>query len=318
MINYPITAAYVSDWGLREALREIVQNALDAGDMQISSHNGDDNHWVISNQGSFDREVLLLGNSIKSDGAIGKYGEGMKLAMLVLARLGIVHYVEAGGASYRGAFDLSSFKEPTFVIYEGQSAASERVEFHIHYDISNIVHDIYKDIDHGICEEGLYVNGLYVSDLPGFRYGYNIPNSLVSLDRDRRSVDTAVVKAYAAKLILAKMTYAEIADLMFDQVQDVDTLFAITTSAQDKEIGKACARIVQQRLNGGRIGWSGYGNESYTKVGYHFHHYAVNIGKCQKPELTAAAKKLYEFVASNRSKMRRDIRKQLLELASRL
>lgn len=318
MINYPITAAYVSDWGLREALREIIQNALDAGDMRIGRYNGDYNHWVISNQGSFDREVLLLGNSIKSDGAIGKYGEGMKLAMLVLARLNIVHYVEAGGASYRGAFDLSSFKELTFVIYEGQSAASERVEFHIHYDISNIVHDIYKDIDHGFCEEGLYVNGLYVSDLPGFRYGYNMPNSMVNLDRDRRTVDTAVVKVYAAELILKEMTYAEIADLLFDQVQDVDSLFAITTSAQDREIGEACARIVQQRLNGGRIGWSGYGNESYTKVGYHFHHYAVNIGKCQKPELSAAAKKLYEFVAVNRNKMRRDIREQLLEMASKL
>ena len=318
MISYPITAAYVSDWGLREALREIIQNALDAGYMQISSHNGDDNHWVISNQGSFDREVLLLGNSIKSDGAIGKYGEGMKLAMLVLARLGIVHYVEAGGASYRGAFDLSSFKEPTFVIYEGQSAASERVEFHIHCDISNIVHSIYKDMDYGFCEEGLYVNGLYVSDLPGFRYGYNMPNSEVNLDRDRRSVDTAVVKVYAAKLILAERTYSEIANLLFDQVQDVDTLFAITTSDQDREIGEACARIVQQRLNGGRIGWNSYSGENYTKVGYHFHHYAVNIGKCQKPELSATAKKLYEFVASNRNKMRRDIREQLLEMASKL
>lgn len=318
MINYPITAAYVSDWGLREALREIIQNALDAGDMQISRHNGDDNHWVISNQGSFDREVLLLGNSIKSDGAIGKYGEGMKLAMLVLARLDIAHYVESGGASYRGAFDLSSFKEPTFVIYEGQSAASERVEFHIHYDIGNMVRDIYKDIDHGFCEEGLYVNGLYVSDLPGFRYGYNMPNSMVNLDRDRRSVDTAVVKVYAAKLILAEKTYSEIASLLFDQVQDVEALFAATTSTQDKEIGEACARIVQQRLNGGRIGWGGYSNESYTKVGYHFHHYAVNIGNCQKPELSATAKKLYKFVARNRNKMRRDIREQLLEMASKL
>ena len=318
MINYPITAAYVSDWGLREALREIIQNALDAGDMQIYRHNGDDNHWVISNQGSFDREVLLLGNSIKSDGAIGKYGEGMKLAMLVLARLGIVHQVITGNTLYMGFFAIESFEQPTFSINEIKHDYSERVEFHIHYDISNIVHDIYKDIDHGFCEEGLYVNGLYVSDLPGFRYGYNMPNSMVNLDRDRRSVDTAVVKAFSAKLILAERTYSEIANLLFDQVQDVDTLFYLTTSTQDREIGEACARIVQQRLNGGRIGWSGYGNENYTKVGYHFHHYAVNIGKCQKQELSEAAKKLHEFVAVNRNKMRRDIREQLLEMASKL
>lgn len=318
MINYPITAEYVSDWGLQEALREIVQNALDAGDMQIGRHNGNDNHWVISNNGTFDREVLLLGNSIKSAGAIGKYGEGMKLAMLVLARLGIAHSVEAGYASYRGAFDLSSFKEPTFTIYEGQSSQSERVEFHIYHNIADIVHKIYKDMDHGICEEGLYVNGLYVSDLPGFRYGYNMPNNMVSLDRDRRTVDTAIVSNYAARLLLKEKTYAEIADLLFDQVKDVDSLFSVTTSTQDKEIGEACARIVKQRLSGGRIGWSGYGNESYTKVGYHFHHFAVNIGKCQQPELSKASKELHEFVDRNRNKLRRDIREQLLAMASKL
>jgi hypothetical protein len=318
MINYPITAAYVSDWGLCEALREIVQNALDAGDMQICRHNGDDNHWVISNQGSFDREVLLLGNSLKSAGAIGKYGEGMKLAMLVLARLEIAHYVQTIDKQYYGGFAVSSFEQPTFTIYEAECAPSERVEFHIHCDIHDIVHDLYKDMDHGMCEEGLYVNGLYVSDLPGFRYGYNMPNEIVNLDRDRRSVDTAVVTNYAAKQILKEKTYAEISDLLFDQVKDVELLYAHTTSAQDKEIGEACARIVQQRLNGGRIGWSGYGNESYTKVGYHFHHFAVNIGQCQKPELSAAAKKLYEFVAVNRNKMRRDIKEQLLEMASKL
>lgn len=318
MINYPITAAYVSDWGLQEALREIVQNALDAGGMQIHRHNGDYNHWVISNQGSFNREVLLLGNSQKSEGSIGKYGEGMKLAMLVLARLEIAHRVSSGCVSYSGGFAEGEFAQPTFTIYEAECAHTDRVEFHVYHNIDDLVHAIYKDMDHGMCEEGLYVNGLYVSDLPGFRYGYNMPNGMVNLDRDRRSVDTAIVSSYAAKQILKEKTYAEIADLLFDQVKDVDSMFSITTPSQDKEIGVACARIVQQRLNGGRIGWSGYDNESYTKVGYHFHHFAVNVGQCQKPELSDTAKKLYEFVAVNRNKMRRDIREQLLEMASKL
>lgn len=318
MINYPITAAYVSDWGMHEALREIIQNALDAGDMQICRHNGDDNHWVISNRGSFDREVLLLGNSVKSTGAIGKYGEGMKLAMLVLARLEIFHFVHTGNTEYTGKFIKSDFEQPTFRISETESSHSERVEFHILSDVHDVVHEIYKDIDHGICEKGLYVNGLYVSELPGFRYGYNMPNELVNLDRDRRTVDTAVVENYAAKQILKEMSYAEIADMLFDQAKDVNSLYTNTSSAQDKAIGEACVRIVKERLKGGRIGWSGYDDQSYTKVGYHFHHFAVNVGKCQKPELSAVAKKLYEFVSSNRNKLRRDIRKQLLDMASKL
>jgi hypothetical protein len=261
---------------------------------------------------------LLLGNSIKSDGAIGKYGEGMKLAMLVLARLSIAHRVITGNTLYMGFFALESFEQPTFNINEINHDYSERVEFHIYCDIHDIVHDIYKDIDHGICEEGLYVNGLYVSDLPGFRYGYNMPNNMVNLDRDRRTVDTAIVSNYAAKLLLEEKTYSEIADLLFYQVKDVDSLFSVTTSYQDKEIGEACARIVKQRLNGGRIGWSSFGNEHYTKVGYHFHHFAVNIGQCQKPELSKASKELHEFIAKNRNKLRRDVREQLLAMAAKL
>lgn len=315
MINYPITKSYVADWGLQEAVREIIQNAIDAGGVAIAYDS--EQHCEISNSGSFSIDMLLLGNSIKSAGSIGKYGEGMKLAMLVLAREGISHCVCSGGTKYTGVFHDAGFSEETFAIYSDEDfyPIEDTVTFHIFADIKDIVNKVYRKHEPGFSPGGLYVKGLYVSELPGFKYGYNLPEA--ELDRDRRAVDTAVVERFAAKQILKEFTPKEIATLLFKQVNDVNDIVYNSTPSQDKAIGLACAELVKTQLNGARIGWSSCG-EDYTKVGYHFNHYAVNVGKCQKPEPPAVAKKIYKLVAENRSKIRRDIREKLLALAASL
>lgn len=315
MINYPITKSYVADWGVQEAVREIIQNALDAGGVDISYDSQE--HCIISNTGSFTRDVLLLGNSVKSEGSIGKYGEGMKLAMLVLARANIAHYVCSNGVKYTGIFHDTGFAEETFAIYSDEDfyPIKDTVQFHIFADVKDVVNKVYKKHEPGFSTGGLYVKGLYVSELPGFEYGYNLPEA--ELDRDRKAVDTGIVQSFAAKQVLKEFTPEEIATLLFKQVNDVNVLVYNSTPSQDKAIGLACAELVKTQLNGARIGWSSYG-EDYTKVGYHFSHYAVNVGKCQKPELSAAAKKIYKLVAENRSKIRRDIREKLLALAASL
>ena len=106
---------YVSNWGLVEAIREIFQNAIDQENMArppkdwyddvekespnkmffnfaVDSHNPNKYRTLsIGNKESIlDVNSLLLGETTKSDDkrAIGKFGEGYKLALLVLTRLG--------------------------------------------------------------------------------------------------------------------------------------------------------------------------------------------------------------------------------------
>lgn len=315
MINYPITKSYVADWGVQEAVREIIQNAIDAGGVDINYDAQE--HCIISNTGSFTRDVLLLGNSVKSAGSIGKYGEGMKLAMLVLARANIAHYVCSNGIKYTGLFHDTGFAEETFAIYSDEDfcPVDDTVQFHIFADVRDIVNKVYKKHKPGFSPGGLYVKGLYVSELPGFEYGYNLPEA--ELDRDRKAVDTGIVQHFAAKQILKEFTPKKIADLLFKQVNDVNYIVYHSTPSQDEAIGLACAELVRTKLNGARISWANF-NQNYTKVGYHFNHYAVNVGNCQKPELSKAAKKLSDLVAENRSKIRRDIREKLLALAASL
>ena len=78
--NYEITISpnYVSNWGINEAIREILQNAIDAdknGYKKSIYYSGDT--LYINNEGiSLSAKDLILGCSSKSDqdGMIGKYG----------------------------------------------------------------------------------------------------------------------------------------------------------------------------------------------------------------------------------------------------
>ena len=76
---------YVSDWGVQEALRELFQNAIDNGIWEYRIYNS--SIEIRSKNTALTTASLLLGHSCKSDGAIGKFGEGYKLACLVLTRL---------------------------------------------------------------------------------------------------------------------------------------------------------------------------------------------------------------------------------------
>ena len=88
-LELTINTGYVSSWDLWSACREILQNALDAHDqgykMTIMRGKGANPTVYIKNEGvSLDRKALLLGTTSKDGGGFrGKFGEGLKLALLV-------------------------------------------------------------------------------------------------------------------------------------------------------------------------------------------------------------------------------------------
>lgn len=98
--NLNFTLGYVRQWGLWEALRELLQNWADQRDnseddrdtVEFSVRNGHDvGTVVLKNHGvTLTPDTLTLGGTSKADGGSrGKYGEGMKLSWAVLYRLGI-------------------------------------------------------------------------------------------------------------------------------------------------------------------------------------------------------------------------------------
>ena len=86
-----ISPAYVPHWTRVNALRELVQNALDSHEEFKCDYSicYEDGAAVIRDYGpGLQKKHFVMGLSEKSENSIGQFGEGLKLAMLFYARSG--------------------------------------------------------------------------------------------------------------------------------------------------------------------------------------------------------------------------------------
>lgn len=108
-ISTSISPKYVQNWDVTKAIREIVQNYLDG---RRDFHCDGFIRWVDGRAFAKDYgpgiqlRHFALGISEKGPDAIGKYGEGLKLAMLVFAREGRFIEVRAHGKKITPAIEL--------------------------------------------------------------------------------------------------------------------------------------------------------------------------------------------------------------------
>ena len=221
IIELSMTTNYVKSWTIKEAIREILQNCIDqeilnpANKMNIN-HSGD--ILTISNElSNLDRSSLLLGASTKSDDSrtVGKFGEGYKLALLVLCRLGynveILNYGKKEKwtpllrKSRQYGCEVLSIKIEKYIF-------SSVPDANLTFVINGITEEDYRDIisrtlqlqivadsDKLISRFGevllsadhagsLFVNGLFICKIDKLKYGYNFSPEHINLDRDRSVV----------------------------------------------------------------------------------------------------------------------------------
>ena len=116
-IVYPIARNYVEDWTVFSAGRELLANALDMSpDATVEYTNG---QCVITDKGvGIKRKHFVIGNSEKDKNEIGMFGEGFKMASLVLAREGRNMEIRTVGTTYRPALEMSKeFGTEIFCFY---------------------------------------------------------------------------------------------------------------------------------------------------------------------------------------------------------
>lgn len=199
-----LSVDYVHDWTVQDALRELFQNSIDHGDWSWN-YTGYE-LTITSHKASLSKKTLLLGHSVKSEGSIGKFGEGYKLAMLVLCRLGYKPYISTSDMEWtpkiiksrtydtaqlvfdvEAGFDLSpdiKFTIPGI----NQETFDELSERNLHIKPACWLQTARGDILAESYAGKVFVGGLYVCTIEGMRHGYNIKPSCISLDRDRRIV----------------------------------------------------------------------------------------------------------------------------------
>ena len=89
-----LTTNYVSDWDFPMAIRELIQNGIDQE--AVDHHNNfsieyrDGSIWFRNPKSRLKINTLLLGRSTKrnDENTVGQFGEGYKIAALVLNRMG--------------------------------------------------------------------------------------------------------------------------------------------------------------------------------------------------------------------------------------
>lgn len=253
-----MTPGYAPDWTVVDAIREIFQNALDqetqVPDNKMSVNYDEETEVLtISNKNSvLEPSSLLLGATTKADddSTIGQFGEGYKMATLVLMREGLEltiynygkneiwqpRFIKSRryGKQQVLAFETSraeSFikaykhNKLTFVVkHVDQEMYDKVVRSNLHLD------NVYTSID---TEKGqilldermkhrLYVNGLYISTCNDVEYGYNFKPKELKLGRDRKLLDAFDVRWKASSMWALTKEYNRIEEMLNNGVRDVE------------------------------------------------------------------------------------------------
>lgn len=212
---------YVADWKLEDAVRELFQNALDQETVQQNNqmffdYDGKDVLRIGNKSSILEAKTLLLGTSTKRNdkSTIGKFGEGYKIAALVLARLGKktifynygaqeIWYPRLVNSRRYDSLILTFFVEKkhiwhfipdnnlTIAVHGITPNEYERIvdsNLHLQGNVDVVHHTPYGRILGKEYSGKLFVDGLYVCNFDDFTYGYDILPEHLELGRDRKLI----------------------------------------------------------------------------------------------------------------------------------
>lgn len=208
-----VSPDYVPSWGVKEALREVLQEAVDVrrrykAKVRVGWSRG---FVTVSDDGpGIPRSALALGRSGKrgDDSLIGQFGEGLKLACLVAARNGRRMSVETVGYSFSPGIARDERLDCDVLVFfieenakkKGTRVRVEASEEEFEAARSLFLPDARKKKDGVFLPGGkVYVNGLLVQERPDLLFSYLFWGDLKSLqNRDRSSLDEAALRKKAA------------------------------------------------------------------------------------------------------------------------
>lgn len=257
----PLSRDYVRHWGFVEAIRELVQNALDRGEW--SHEFGDDSLNIYSPNGSLNAATLVLGTTSKFGDAhtIGSFGEGYKIALLVLTRLGFQVGVFNNGKLWEPGFAHDENFGCEVLTIEEQDWECKGLEFRIQglkrKDIDSVIdsclhmQDPFGDGDVIEVSQGrilldrkgeLFINGLWVGKTEG-EYGYDVKPEFLALERDRQTVDGFKLQWLMKDMWCETKQWDRIAAMVAGEVYDVN----YAHHKMIPELDKACLKVFDEQ-----------------------------------------------------------------------
>lgn len=264
-IVLPIVPSYVPGWGTWEVVREVLQNAKDeeeqGGHPMVVTY--DDGVLRVSNVGAaLSRRALMLGQTAKADRTDlrGQFGEGLDLALLVGARLGLDMEVRTPVERWTPAIEPAAQYDGAecLVVHVAPDAyAGVQVQLRLDRDVWDVLPHLClflgdDERETVTTDDGtilldsryrghVYAKGIFVQRLEGLRCGYDL--AACPLDRDRRMVDAwdfqwmaGRMHREAVKRSPARMV-PELYRMLRDDVDDVRAL----RHQGDREVAEVAA-----------------------------------------------------------------------------
>ncbi len=229
LLTTGISPQYVRGWDVEKAIREIVQNDLDSRkefdcDGYISWDRETGVATVKDNGPGLLLRHLALGVSEKGDGAIGKYGEGLKLALLVMAREGRDIEVRASGKIIRPAIEAhegfgteilvmhvedmpphhAALHTGTTVRFECSQAELEAGKSYFERYLS--ARNGFRWVESGKISKPaghVYINGARVGNIDNAMFSYHLDEARVGDigNRDREVIDQNQVRPHIRRML---------------------------------------------------------------------------------------------------------------------
>ena len=171
-----LVKSYVQEWTAEDAIREIIQNAIDESnrveDNAMSvEYDPEEKTLIISNKKSvLTHDTLLLGNTSKAtdDNMIGKFGEGYKLGILVLTRENHPVTIQNYGLkeTWTARFVNSRrWKDEVLTIFTEKSQVWNKPQ---HNNLSFVISNVDQSMYDKVVEKTLFLKdiytGVYVED----------------------------------------------------------------------------------------------------------------------------------------------------------
>jgi hypothetical protein len=234
-----LTPNYVSDWTFNDAVRELIQNGTDqevldpSNNFDITYDNKNETLKLINKKSKLSVNTLLLGRSSKSNNeeTVGQFGEGYKIAALVLNRLGKTFTIFNNEKSevWESRFKNSlKWKEKILAFYVSKNETSDSG---LVIEIKNVSYEEYSNLEEiwlrfyeyekinttygeiltdDYQENLIYVNGLRIGFNGDLKYGYNFKPKYIKLERDRKTCDGWEAKITTSKMLTEAMINGDI------------------------------------------------------------------------------------------------------------
>jgi len=221
-IEYGFGKEYLSNWTLKEALREVLQNYIDYGEYKIETlpteYPSEQVVIRISNNYIPEKlEFLRIGNTDKGNNsnAIGHHGEGLKVAFLIFLRESLSFRILTKDLAITPTWSIDDLVGETLRIQYTENNIYNNKFITIFECPRDIYEEFIKDIinENDIIHNNyygdivdkpkgnIYSGNLFVCNIPKLSNAYNIKPCNLSLDRDRSVPSDWDIQYYTSKIL---------------------------------------------------------------------------------------------------------------------